>query len=478
LRVSILKIDVNILFINPPSKNNKQFVRLIDCSHEAKASYLWQPNDFMIISSYLKDDETAYLVDGTVDKLHDENFYEEIKDYKDRKIDIVFFALGSASYYDDLNYFKNIRTIFDDVTICVLGDIFLEKNFRKDIFANEADGIVYKPYNLDLEKISKIKNLKKKNKKIDIDCLITDFETHPFLVNSKKLTMIESNIPRHEVFRKNYSWPFLTTKNFTTVTTMWGCTYSCSYCTSGKMHPISRSNDSIINELRYIKKLGFDEVQFFDKVFGIPKVDRIKLLKQIIDEDLSIPFSCYFHPSMYDAEFLDLMKKAGCHTIIIGIDSADLESLALYKRKVSEKTLSSLIDHANKIKLNVCADFIIGLPHETEQDVINTINYAKKIKIDYASFNIAAPLPGSSFRDEAIENKKIKDTDLEDTLHTNFSSKHISSKKLTNMRRKANFEFYFRFEMILRRLLRLQSFEHLKIQLRQMMGIIKNNLFN
>ena len=62
-------------------------------------------------------------------------------------------------------------------------------------------------------------------------------------------------------------------------------------------------------------------------------------------------------------DFLDLMKKAGCHTIIIGIDSADLESLAIYKRKVSEKTLSSLIDHANKIKLNVCADFIIGLPH-------------------------------------------------------------------------------------------------------------------
>ena len=76
------------------------------------------------------------------------------------------------------------------------------------------------------------------------------------------------------------------------------------------------------------------------------------------------------------------MKKGGCHTIIICIDSADLKSLAIYKRKVSEKTLSSLIDHANKIKLNVCADFIIGLPHETEQDVINTINYAKKIKID------------------------------------------------------------------------------------------------
>ena len=431
----------------------------------------------MIISSYLKNNENAYLVDGTVDELHDHNFYKQIESFKYKNIKIVFFALGSASYYDDLNYFKKIRYIFKNITLCVLGDIFLEKNFRKDIFKNEADGIIYKPYNLDLQKISNIKKLRRENKQLEIDCIITDPETHPFLINSKKLAMIDSNIPKHEVFRKNYSWPFLTTKNFTTVTTMWGCTYSCSYCTSGKMHPISRSNKSIIDELKYVKKLGFEEVQFFDKVFGIPKIDRKELLKQIIKEKIVIPFSCYFHPSMYDEEFLNLMKKAGCHTIIIGIDSADLESLAKYNRKVSEKTLRSLINHANKIKLNVCADFIIGLPHETEQDVLNTINYAKKIKIDYASFNIAAPLPGSSFRDEAIKNKKIKDADLEDTLHSNFSSNHISSEQLIKMRRKANFEFYFRFQMILRRLLRLKSFEHFKIQLSQMLGIIRNNLF-
>jgi radical SAM superfamily enzyme YgiQ (UPF0313 family) len=241
------------------------------------------------------------------------------------------------------------------------------------------------------------------------------------------------------------------------------------------MHPISRTNQSIINEIKYIKKLGFKEIQFFDKVFGIPKNDRKDLLRKIIDDGLSLPFSCYFHPSMYDPEFLDLMKKAGCHTIIIGIDSVDLESLAKYNRKVVEKTLNALIDHANKIKINICADFIIGLPHETEEDVMKTIDYSKKIKIDYASFNIAAPLPGSSFRKDAIADNKILDVDLADTLHTNYSSKFISSEKLMEIRRKANFDFYFRFSMIIRRLLRLKSFEHLKIQISQMIGIIKNN---
>jgi len=466
------------LLINPPSKNNKQFVRLIDCSHEAKASYLWQPNDFMIISSYLKDDDEAFLIDGTCDEMNDVEFFEKINEIKEKKIDLIFFATGSACYYDDIEYFKFIRKIFYDITICVLGDVFVEKNFRSDILKRDADGIVYKPYNLDLGKIKELRKKKINNEKIDIDCLITNPKLHPFFNQPKKLSIIDSNFPKHELFKKSYSWPFLTTKNFTTITTMWGCTYSCSYCTSGIMHPISRTNKSIINEIKHTKELGFKEIQFFDKVFGIPKVDRKELLKEIIKKDLSMPFSCYFHPSMYDSEFLELMKKAGCHTIIIGIDSADLESLTKYKRKVSEKTLSSLIDHANKIKLNICADFIIGLPHEKESDVWNTINYAKKIKIDYASFNIAAPLPGSSFRRDAIENEKIKDGDLEDTLHTNFSSKFISSEKLVKIRRKANFQFYFRLSMILRRLSRLKSYEHFKVQFSQMVGIIKNNLLS
>ena len=73
---------MKILFVNPPSKNNKQFVRLIDCSHEAKASYLWQPNDFMIISSYLKDSDEAFLLDGTCDEMNDDFFFQKIDDYK------------------------------------------------------------------------------------------------------------------------------------------------------------------------------------------------------------------------------------------------------------------------------------------------------------------------------------------------------------------------------------------------------------
>ena len=40
-----------------------------------------------------------------------------------------FFGTGSSCYYQDLEFFNEIRSIFNQQTICVLGDIFLEKKF-------------------------------------------------------------------------------------------------------------------------------------------------------------------------------------------------------------------------------------------------------------------------------------------------------------------------------------------------------------
>ncbi len=464
-------------FIIPPSRNKRKFIRLIDCSHETKADYLWQPNDYIIMSSYFKEDDELSLIDGTADELDDKEFYKKIN-HLNVNIDIIFFSLGSVSYYDDIKYLKKIRDIFQNSTICVLGDIFLEENFRKDIFYLDIDAIIYKPYNLDVEKIANIRKLKKQKKNYHLDFVITDPKEHPFLKDrNKKVSFVKSNLPRHDLFRKNYAWPFLTTKNFTTVTTMWGCTYSCSYCTSGLMHPICKENDDIINELKYIKKLGFKEVQFFDKVFGVPKNIRKDLLKQIIHENINLKYSCYFHPSIFDNEILTLMKDAGFHTIVIGIDSKDLKNLALYNRKVNENVLNELLNFADKIGISVCADFIIGLPHESKEDIYNTINYAKEIKIDFASFNIAAPLPGSTFRENAIRSGKIKSENLSDTLKTSVSISKLSLEELNSIRERANIAFYLRWKIFYRRIKNLKSFEHFFIQIGQFRGMIAKNFF-
>ena len=472
---------MNILFLTPPSPKNIRLFRSIDCSMNTKAAYLWQPYDYLIISSYAKEDDKVSFLDGTVDSLSKDEFLKKLIELKKTNWDVVISCTGSGAYHEDIPILLEIRKIFFNSTICVLGDVFIDKWFIEDILNKDFDGIIYNPYHINLNQISKIREKKLNNNKskFDIDSVITEPIDHPFLkdLKKKKVTVVDANAPRHEVFQnKGYSWPFNTKKHYTTVTTMWGCTYSCDYCNSGRMHPIAKTNENIIKEFEYLNEKGFKEIQFSDKVFGVPKVERKELLKKIIEKNLAISFSCYFHPSMYDEELLELMKKAKCHTIVIGIDSANLKDLALHNRKVNENTLHKLIDKANELKINVCGDFILGLPHETEEDILKTIEYSKKLKIDFASFNVFALAPGSPDRTKAIQEGKIPENACEETLSNVTSSKHVSGDRLIELRRKANREFYFRPWMFFRRISRLQSIEHLMIQLNQMVGIIRNNI--
>ena len=183
-----------------------------------------------------------------------------------------------------------IRKIFFNSTICVLGDVFIDKWFIEDILSKDFDGIVYNPYHIDLNQISKIreKKLKDNTNKFDIESIITEPIDHPFLkdLKKKKVTVVDANVPRHDVFQnKGYSWPFNTKKRYTTVTTMWGCTYSCDSCNSGRMHPIAKTNENIIKEFEYLNEKGFKEIQFSDKVFGVQKVEKKRIIKKIIEKE-------------------------------------------------------------------------------------------------------------------------------------------------------------------------------------------------
>ena len=42
-------------------------------------------------------------------------------------------------------------------------------------------------------------------------------------------------------------------------------------------------------------------------------------------------------------------------------------------------------------------DFIIGLPGETKETIRNTVEFAKRIKLDSGQFSVATPLPGTEF---------------------------------------------------------------------------------
>lgn len=63
-----------VILIVPPSPAHKRISRFSDCSQEAKSDYLYQPTDFMIITSFLEAEDKVVFIDGTADFFRSRNF--------------------------------------------------------------------------------------------------------------------------------------------------------------------------------------------------------------------------------------------------------------------------------------------------------------------------------------------------------------------------------------------------------------------
>ena len=459
---------MTIVLIIPPSPGKSNIIRLIDCSHEAKASYLWQPNDFLIITSRLDPSDGVVLIDGTADGLDEAQYLQQLGAAEGH---VVIFALSSVSWDSDHAYFLKTKQRFPSQPFYVLGDIFLEESYRRFIL-QDCSGIIFNPYMLDLRAMHQAGN---RPGGVMLPGVVARHDQPPF-PEGKKMLLVDSRPPRHGFFlKKGYRFPFAKHYRFSTVTTMWGCPFACSYCTDSNFPPVVRSFQDVLEELASIQQLGVQELFFADKVFAFSRQNADPLLRAMA-ERFRFSWSCYFHPQVYDAGLLDLMKRAGCHTIITGIDSADVPSLERYQRRVEQQKIDELLNHANRIGISVCADFILGLEHETEEDILRTIRFALEKPIDFASFNIAAPLPGSDIRSrltragQLVFGREGFDTGGRRGI---LGNENISAERLRKLRKQAFRKFYLRPAYWAKRLARTTSLEHLLIQLGEMLSMLR-----
>lgn len=458
---------MNIILVIPPSPDKRKITRFSFCSFEAKGNYLLPPLDFMAITAHLDPTDNISFVDGTCDQLSDDEYYNNISKLKG---DMFFFLLSNVCWDSDYNYFQKTVKYFPGIPIFVVGDIFLDEEFREKIIL-ECDGVVFFPYKLDLLKMLHIKNNNN-----DLFPGVFTKSKQALFDQSQSITLMHENFPHHEIFIKhNYRFPFARHVKFSTIVFAYGCPHRCSYCGFSNMPPAVRPHTSVLKELEFLKSLGIKELFFNDSFFGYYKKESIPLLEEM-KKRFNFSWSCFTSHQIYTPELLELMHAAGCHTIIVGIESSSTESLGSYSRRFDKGKLESLITHASKLKISICADFIIGLEDETEEDMWNTINYGLKLPLDFASFNVIVPAPGSSVR-ENLKKKGIPTSELVnfDALGRSgcIGNKHLSGERILKLRNKAVKKFYLRPSLLFRRLRKTSSWEHFKIQFQEMISILR-----
>lgn len=438
-------------------------MRNFDCATESKGNYLYQPYDFLLMSARIPAHWHFHLIDAIADQKGDQDVLSTLKAINPQ---IMVLAMADTNWSQDVAFLIRLQKDWPHVPIYICGDAFWEAHSCREV-ERFCAGIIDNPLLVNFEELLAHPTR-----------LSMGIKHPPYSAKiNKSPQQVSLGLPRHKDFlNKNYRWPFSRYFAYTTVFTSWGCPYSCSYCIMSNFPNIWRSADEILIEMRDIKKLGVREIYIGDRSFGLPKKNIETLLRAMINENFNFSWSTYFRVDQYEPELLALMAQSGCHTLIVGFETFNEKNLANFNRQAKPEKAQQLVEHANRLKINICGDFIIGLPGDTKDDVQKTISWACRMKIQYASFNVAAPLAGTVIRHEAIQRGVLdKGGHHYDSLGLGpvLSNTHLTAKEIKTLRTSAILKFYLRPLFLIRHFLNVKNFQHFCIQAQEAIQLLK-----
>jgi len=458
---------MNILLLNPPGK--KLYVRDYYCSKTSKANYIYHPIDLLLLSGILASRHHVDLIDAIVERLSPNDCLNRIAN---NKPDAIIALTGAVSIKEDIHFFKNLKKIIGNIPIYASGDILMEDGIEFLKQVDCVDGII-----LDFTSDEILKAL---------DGIEGPFGTiiykngNSIVGSTGKFLRGEFSlpIPRYELFPLNkYTYPFINSSPFATVLTDYGCPYRCSFCIMGTIPYKYRSVENIMKELEYVHSLGIREIYFGDQTFGIARKRTIALCQKMIEKRFRFGWVCFSRVDLTDEEILKLMREAGCHTIIYGVETENDELLKKYGKDINKEMIKKTFTLCKKQGINTVGTFLLGLPEDNRESILKTIEFSKELDCDYASFNVYVPRMNTRLRDEVLKMGLIS-TDVkvmdQSGSYSVIGTKYLTNNQVLKLKNKAVRNFYLRPRYIIKRLSQLKSMEDMAREIRGGLGVLKD----
>lgn len=248
-----------------------------------------------------------------------------------------------------------------------------------------------------------------------------------------------------------------------------GCPLTCTFCTAGKSllakELRERSVGNVMEEINLlVEKYGVRHILFEDENLALHKRLLVQLCERLIREKTPIRWSC---PSgvrldTMDRELLKLMKASGCDYLSVGVEFGSARMLKYSKKKLSLETIKEKTKLVKEAGITITGFFLMGMPTETREEMLETIKFARSLPIDFAQFNNFMPLPGSEAYDQVAVMGGLNNIDTNKYFvhDVSYSPTGVSRKELKNLQRRAYLEFYLRPRILLSSLKHVRSLGH------------------
>ncbi|MFA5262032.1 MAG: radical SAM protein [Candidatus Omnitrophota bacterium] len=182
-----------------------------------------------------------------------------------------------------------------------------------------------------------------------------------------------------------------------------GCRYNCNYCQPAERlifgHKVRRrSAENVIKELIYLRgKFNFNSFMIHDDCITEDHQWVLKFCELLKKEGFTQPFVAQSRADIIcrNPDMIKAMQQAGLRLMIIGFESGSDRVLKFLRKGCTrEKNIEAAqICHQNGIK--IWANYMMGLPTETKEEVMETYTMLKEIKPYHCSPAFYTPHPGS-----------------------------------------------------------------------------------
>lgn len=244
-----------------------------------------------------------------------------------------------------------------------------------------------------------------------------------------------------------------------------GCPGRCTFCYKtfpGKV--IAKSPKKVIKEIKYlVKNYGIKEIQIYDDTFTALRRNVIEFCNLLLKKNIKISWCCFTRANFIDEELLQLMKKAGCHLILLGVESGNQEILNKMKKDITLEQIEKAVKICKKVGIEVRASYMFGCIGETKETLKQTLDFAMKLDTDYAQFNVMTPYPGTEVWKKAKKNGWLKVKNY--NYNINDLMLHlptVSKEEVIRFYKKSHRKYYLRPRILLKRLLKIRNLTQLK----------------
>lgn len=230
-----------------------------------------------------------------------------------------------------------------------------------------------------------------------------------------------------------------------------GCPFGCAYCCNNYYHqlykgkgPIVRrfSVERIIKEIEDVKsKYRTDFVKFGDDLFAAKADKWLEEFAEKYPKRIGIPFNCYLRFDRVDDDILTLLKKAGCYSVHLSVDSTSKHVRDnILKRKMKDVDIAKILKKIKDYGINTFVNYMLAAPESILQDDLDTIKLSKEGHVTYTHYTTTDPMKGTELYNYCIE-KKIIDPSIYKGDMTGISEMSILS-CFTEKEKKIRFNIY------------------------------------